>query len=156
MPPPHFLKIRLNIILPSMPGYSKWSLSPRFPHQDPARTSPLPYMCYMSRPSHSSRFCQPNNTGRVQIIKFVSTIALHKKICSAGNNCTIRKAIYRLGICVVRLLSLAEEVNSDKEIRSDVVSVSAWTRTTYIQDLGTTLLEQFIFKKKHMTIMCSQ
>jgi len=63
MHPSHFLKIRLNIILPCMPGYSKWSLSPRFPHQNPVRTSPLPHTCYMPRPSHYSRFYQPNNIG---------------------------------------------------------------------------------------------
>ena len=33
MPPSHFLKIHFNIIFPSMPGSSKWSLSFRFPHK---------------------------------------------------------------------------------------------------------------------------
>jgi hypothetical protein len=69
-PTSHFLKIHLNIILPYMPGSSKWSLSPRFPHQNPIYTSILPHICYMSHPSHSSPFNHQNNIGwGVQIIK---------------------------------------------------------------------------------------
>ena len=60
-PTSHFLKIHLNIILPSMPGSPKWSLSLRFPHRNPVYTSPLPHTCYMSRPSHS-RFYHLNST----------------------------------------------------------------------------------------------
>jgi hypothetical protein len=55
MPPTHFLKTHLTNILPSMPASSKWSLSHRFPHQNPVYTSPLPHACYTSHPSHSSR-----------------------------------------------------------------------------------------------------
>ena len=51
-----FLKIHLNITLPSTPESPHWSLSLRFPQQNPAHTSPIPYTSYMPRPSRSYRF----------------------------------------------------------------------------------------------------
>jgi len=60
-PTPHFLKIHLNIIFPSMSESSKWHLSLRFPHQHPVHTSTLPHTCYITHPSHSSQFYHPNN-----------------------------------------------------------------------------------------------
>ena len=60
-PTSHFLKIHLNTIIPSMRDSSKWSLSLRFPHQNPAYTSAFPHMCFMPRPSHSSQFDHPNS-----------------------------------------------------------------------------------------------
>ena len=44
-PTSHFLKIHLNIILPSMPASSKGSLSLRFSHQNPVYATPLPHTC---------------------------------------------------------------------------------------------------------------
>jgi len=70
-PIPHFLKIHLNIILLFMPGYSKWSLFLRFPHQKPVYTK-----CYMPRPSHSSGFKHPKNIGYVHKYNFIISFFL--------------------------------------------------------------------------------
>ena len=44
-PTSHFLKIHLKIILPSAPGSPQWSLSLRFPQQNPVHASPICATC---------------------------------------------------------------------------------------------------------------
>jgi hypothetical protein len=58
-----FLKIRLNLILLSMPGSSKWSLYLGFHHQNPVYTYPLLYVKQHAwRKSVSvTNLCQGNN-----------------------------------------------------------------------------------------------
>jgi len=72
-PTSHFLKMHLTIILPSPPPSSKWSLSFRFPQQNHVYALPVPHMCHMPRPSHSSQFNHPNNNNIrwEQIIKLM-------------------------------------------------------------------------------------
>jgi hypothetical protein len=51
-PTSHFLKIHPSITPPT-PGSPQWSLSLRFPHENPVHASLLPQPRYMPRPSHS-------------------------------------------------------------------------------------------------------
>ena len=69
MPTSNLLEIHPNIIHPSTPRSPQWSLSLRFPHQDPMHSPLLTHTRHMPSPSHSSRFYHPHDIRRgVQII----------------------------------------------------------------------------------------
>ena len=63
IPTSHLLEIHPNIIHPSTPRSPQWSLSLRFPHQDPIHPPLLTHTRHMPSPSHSSRFYHPHNIG---------------------------------------------------------------------------------------------
>ena len=63
VPTSYFLEIHPNIIHPSTPRSPQWSLSLRFPHQDPIHTPSPHHTRHMPSPSHSSRFYHPHNIG---------------------------------------------------------------------------------------------
>ena len=63
IPTSHLLEIHPNITHPSMPRSPQWSLSLRFPHQDPIHPPPLTHTRHMPSPPHSSRFYHPHNIG---------------------------------------------------------------------------------------------
>jgi hypothetical protein len=68
----YFLKIHLNIIFPSKSGSPQWSLSLRFPHQNPLHVFYLSNPTYMPCPSHYSRFYHPHYSGwGVQIMELL-------------------------------------------------------------------------------------
>ena len=62
IPTSHLLEINPNIH-PSTPRSPQWSLSLRFPHQDPIQPPLLTHTRHMPSPSHSSRFYHPHNIG---------------------------------------------------------------------------------------------
>jgi hypothetical protein len=79
-----FLKIHLNLILPSKPGSHKWSLSLRFPHQYTIYACPLSHTCYVPRPNHYSQFDHPNDIWwAVQIIKLPVYSFLNSPVTSS-------------------------------------------------------------------------
>ena len=63
IPTSHLLEIHPNIIHPSTPRFHQWSLSLRFPHQDPIHPPLLTHTRHMPSPPHSSRFYHPQNIG---------------------------------------------------------------------------------------------
>ena len=69
IPTSHLLEIHRNIIHPFTPRSPQWSLSLRFPHQDPIHPPLLTHTRDMPSPSHSSLFYHSHNIGwGVQII----------------------------------------------------------------------------------------
>jgi hypothetical protein len=73
IPTSHLLEIHTIIIHSPTPRSPQWSLSLRFPHQDPIHPRFLTHTRHMPSPSHSSRFYHPHNIGwGVQIMHVIT------------------------------------------------------------------------------------
>jgi hypothetical protein len=98
-PTSHFLNFHLtsNTIFPSTPGYARLSLPFTFPHHNLVYTSPLPHVCYMSHPSHSSIFDYTNN-----ILKHPQPTLLPQ--CERPSFTSIQKRQAELYLCISQSL----------------------------------------------------
>ena len=63
IPKSHLREIQPNIIHPSTPSFPQWSPYLRFPQQELLHPPLLTHTRLLTRPSHSSRFYHPHNTG---------------------------------------------------------------------------------------------
>ena len=110
-PTSHVLKIHLNIIFPFTSGSPKWSLSLRFPHQNPVYSSPLPHTPYMPRPSHLdfitlTILCEQYRTLSSTLCSF-----LHSPVTSS----LLRPNIL-LSALVLNTLSLCSSLNVNDQV----------------------------------------
>ena len=100
IPISHLLEINPNIIHPSMPRSPQWSLTLRFPHQDPIRPPLLTHTHHIPSPSHSSRFYHPHNVevnywNKLKINSASCLFLLHWYITMQGQQNTKR------GLCTI-------------------------------------------------------
>ena len=81
--PNHCLNSHINIILPSTPTFSKWSLSLRSSHHSPVCTSLVPHACHMPCSSHSS-YTFKSRKEKVQNHRLNTTLSVCKPVTCFG------------------------------------------------------------------------
>jgi hypothetical protein len=93
-PPSRFLKIHQNIILPFTPRYPKWSLSLRFPHQNPVYATLVPHRRYFLSPAFCTRVMTVYLVLSVFTSRPVSLLAATNASACPFTVCTLPSKIY--------------------------------------------------------------
>jgi hypothetical protein len=114
-PTSHFLKIHLNIILPSTSGSPKWSLSFRFPRRNTVYTSPLSHTRYMPRPTpgnHQWKGAAPrfNRRGVQMIIGVNQFLSSVNKSSVSVFITTINSSVAEASTCTIKYFNEASVV----------------------------------------------
>jgi len=152
-----------------MPQSSKWSLSLRFPHQNLVYAFPRPHSCYITHPSHYSRFDHPNSIGwGVQIIKLLimyssplpcylvplrpkysqNTLSLRSSLDVGYQvSCPYTKTGKIIVLCILIFYFLDSKLE-DKRFRTEwqqafpdfyLLLISSWTEFSFVKLKGTGL-----------------
>ena len=84
--PAYFFKMHFNIIIPSMPKSSQWSLSLWWPHQNPVCNTPLPHTCHI--PVHLILF---DLFTRIILLSVLYCMTLKLRFCIIKTQLQVRK-----------------------------------------------------------------
>ena len=109
-PQTHFLKIHVNIILPSTPRSPKLSLSIRFPHKNPVYASPPPYVLH-SPPISFFSILSPEQNDEYR--------SLSSSICSFLHS-SVNSSLVRPNILLNTLFSNILSVRSSVNVKDQV------------------------------------
>ena len=123
-PPSHYLKIHLNVILPSTPGSFKWTVSSDFPTKNhPVYTSSLPHTYYIPCPSHSSWVYLLNNIlWGVQVIKLLIISFLSSPITSSLLDSNfLLSAIFSNFVSLHSSLNVSDQVSHPYKITDKII-----------------------------------
>ena len=119
----HFLKILLNIILPSTPGSSKWPLPLGFSHQNAVCTSSLHNTCYKPRPSHSSLFITRTTFGEeYRSLSSSLCSSLHSPVTSSllGPN-TLLDTLFSINLSLRSSLNVSDQFSHPYKTNGKII-----------------------------------
>ena len=118
MPTSHLLEIHPNIIHSSTPRFPQWSLSLRFPHQEPIHPPLLTHTRHMPSPSHSSRNGE-SYSNKLYLSPFAAFAKIYAEL---GPHASISfffyyRSTFRKSVCVIFFTFLKKVLLSQNKLR---------------------------------------